>query len=348
MKPHIARALVAAALGASLLHVADTWSADAALTPAEHRRGEEQTFLTFPEWFLVFSPAEYAHFVKRQPPSEFPFLGHVRQFWSSYSHVYRASKDGYPFNFGYHVMILVIGTSTTLEYALRSAYETLIGRVSELTQRHGMTEEDRFGAKVAQDYVDFIRERPWYEYDFWGKLKGLWRETSLVGPDMLRKWERKYALTSEYGAKAIYGWLIMLGTKASYDEALPVTAVVVDRLPEPAGADVKVLEKLPDGGALVLVPRYAAFRTSTGAIARGGTNFREIAGNGAQAPILVSVLAPAGWTPPAPGAQILFTQPLVTQPGAQRVALTVPVGGLAELLRKLEAAPVRVEHVYDY
>jgi len=321
----------------------------APIAPAEHRRGEEQTFLTFPEWFLVHSPAEYAAFVKTNPPSGFPFWGHIGQLWQSYRAVTRATtNDRYPFNFGYHVMIVVIATSTTVEYGLRSAYETLVGRLAELARTHGPTPEDAYGARIAQDYVDFIRERPWYEYDFWGKVKGLWRETSLVGPDMLRKWERKYALTSEYGAKAIYGWLIMLGTKASYDEALPVTAVVVDRLPEPAGADVKVLEKLPDGGALVLVPRYAAFRASAGALARGDANFREIAGNGAQAPILVSVLAPAGWTPPAPDAEILFTQPLVTQPGAQRVAFTVPVGGLAELLRRLEAAQVRVEHVYDY
>ena len=29
-------------------------------TPEAHRRTEDQTYLTFPEWFLVFSPAEYA------------------------------------------------------------------------------------------------------------------------------------------------------------------------------------------------------------------------------------------------------------------------------------------------
>ena len=120
--------------------------ADAAFDPGypeEHRRGDRADLSHLPGMVPGVQPGGVRDFVKRQPPSEFPFLGHVGQFWSSYSHVYRASKDGYPFNFGYHVMILVIGTSTTVEYALRSAYETLIGRVSELTQRHGMTEEDR-------------------------------------------------------------------------------------------------------------------------------------------------------------------------------------------------------------
>ena len=61
--------------------------ADEPVTPPEHRRGAEQTLLTFPEWFLVYSPAEYAAFVKTSPPSEFPFLGHIldeaEAFWIS-------------------------------------------------------------------------------------------------------------------------------------------------------------------------------------------------------------------------------------------------------------------------
>ena len=40
------------------------------------------------------------------------------------------------------------------------------GRASEVTTTYGTTDEDRLGARVAQDYVDFIRDRPWYEFDF--------------------------------------------------------------------------------------------------------------------------------------------------------------------------------------
>lgn len=88
--------------------------------PAEARRAQDQTLLTFPEWFLVYSPAEYATLVRERMPSEFPWWGHVRQFWSSYRAVIGATR-GYDFNAEYHVMINVIGVSTTLEYALRSA-----------------------------------------------------------------------------------------------------------------------------------------------------------------------------------------------------------------------------------
>src|SRR5256885_13642465 len=62
------------------------------VTPAEHRRGEEQTFLTYPEWFLVHSPAEYATYVRDHTPSDFPFWGHIGQLWHSYGAVTRATR----------------------------------------------------------------------------------------------------------------------------------------------------------------------------------------------------------------------------------------------------------------
>ena len=160
MRIFFPRALTSIVAFTLLAALAGANTAPAPVAPKEHQRGAEQTFLTYPEWFLVFSPAEYAVYVKDHTPTQFPFIGHIRQFWQSYGNVYTAANDGYPFNFGYHVMIMVIGVSTSVEYAIRSAYETLIGRLSELTQSHSMTAEDRFAAHVAQDYVDFIRVLP--------------------------------------------------------------------------------------------------------------------------------------------------------------------------------------------
>lgn len=319
------------------------------ITPKEHQRGAEQTFLTFPEWFLVSSPAEYAAFVKTWPPSEFPFIGHIKQLWQSYGAVYSATKNQYPFNFGYHAMIVVISASTTVEYWLRSAYETLIGRLTDLTRTHGMTEEDVFGAQVAQDYVDFIRMHPFYQYDFFGKLPRLWKETSLWGPDMLRKWERKYALTTEYGVKAIYSWIIKKATQASYDPTIDVTAVQVDRLPAGIEAELpelKILQQFPDGSALITVPRYDAFKFYSQTLAKRGSNFQEIAGN--RSMILVAALVPRTWLPAANESGVLFTQPILTQPALKRVVMVVAVESLSKTLNSLNDSGFLIEHVYDY
>ena len=314
---------------------------------AEHVRGVEQTLLTYPEWFLVFSPYEYGEFIGASAPSRFPFYGHIGQFWESYKAVFdETRRRGLELNAGYHLMIMVIGTSTTVEYAIKSAYETLIGRLAESLAGRP-TPEDRHAAGVAQDYVRFIRVDPWYLYDFDKALAVLWRDVPLTGPDMLRKWERRFALTTEYTVKAAYARLIKLGTQTIYDAPLPVTAVVVKPVPQADAAlpQLKVLSPKPDGSALLTVPRYEAFMGYAQAMAAQGVNFSEIAGNDSF--ILVSLLAPGDWEPASPAVSLL-RQPILTRPGIQRVVLTVPVAQLAESLRRWQAGKLQVEHIFDY
>ncbi|WP_139351816.1 hypothetical protein [Polaromonas sp. A23] len=307
----------------------------------------EQTLLTYPEWFLVFSPYEYGEFIGVSAPSRFPYYGHVGQFWESYRAVFdETRRRGLDLNPGYHLMIMVIGTSTTVEYAIKSAYETLVGRLAESTADRS-TPEDRHAAAVAQDYVRFIRVQPWYEYDFGNALSDLWRRLPATGPDMVRKWERRFALTTEYIVKMGYAKLIKLGTKSIYDAPLPVTAVVVR--PQPGAnrglPELKVLSTLQDSAALITIPRYEAFMTYAQSLAGQGINFSEIAGNDSF--ILVSVLAPRSWKPQGP-AEPLLVQPILTQPGIQRVVMMVPVSRLADALRQWAEEKLQVEHIFDY
>jgi hypothetical protein len=314
------------------------------LTPIEHRRPADQTFLTFPEWFLVHSPAEYAEYTRDHHPSGFPFIGHIGQMWSSYAAVTEATDDQ-PFNFGYHMMILVIASSTTVEYAIRAGYETLIGRVAEATETHGMTEEERFGAEVAEEYVDFINVRPWYEFDFVDALARLWTDVPMAGDDMIRKWERRYALTSEYLVKAVYGWIIGIGTRASYEAASDLTAVVIDDAPAGPveGVELEVIERLEGGRVIATLPRYDAFGEQASILAARGVRFVEIAGN--RGTILVSAIAPADWQSPFP---LLFSQPILTRPSQKRVVIAVEVAALSDVLRAIRARGLELEHVYDY
>ena len=43
-------------------------------TPLEHRRPADQTYLTFPEWYLVHSPRELADWTAEHSPSGFPWM----------------------------------------------------------------------------------------------------------------------------------------------------------------------------------------------------------------------------------------------------------------------------------
>ncbi|HEV8695430.1 MAG TPA: hypothetical protein VGQ93_14800 [Lysobacter sp.] len=313
----------------------------------QDRRTPDQTFLTFPEWFLVFSPAEYAESLHdAKPSSAFPFFGHIAQFWSSYGQVIRATRP-YPFNGEYHTMIVVIGASTTVEYGIKGAYETLIGRLTELTAAPNATPEDRLATEQAQAYVDFIRVRPWYEFDFVTPLKRLWTQTPYWGPHALRKWERRYMLTSEWLIKASYAALIEKATHSAFEIPLTTTAAVVTNLPEDAGSGLPELKRLQQQGtqALITVPRYQAFTDYAMTLSQRGVHFDDIAGN--RGVILVSVVTPMAQPVPA-DTTVLIRQPIVTRAGFERRVLQVPVARLGELLAGYAASGDRVEHVFDY
>lgn len=346
------RALAIAAfllLGTSTAQATDI-AAESPVAPPEHRRPADQTFLTFPEWFLVYSSNEYAAFLgDDRRPSEFPFFGHLDEFWESYAAVYRVTKDDRPFNAGYNLMIMVIGLSTTVEYTIHAGYESLFGRLAEETRIDGQTDEEKYGARVARNYVEFIRMNAWYDFDFLRALRGLWTETSFIGPDMPRKWERKYALTTEYLVKAAYGRVLERATRATYDVPLPVTAIVVNKLPPGITSrlpQLAVLKTMADGTALITVPRYDIFKRYAMALAVEGVKFEEIAGN--RSVILISVLTKNGWQPTSKEARVLFTQPILTRPGIERTAFAVPVAALGNTLVGLDLPGVELERIYDY
>jgi hypothetical protein len=317
------------------------------LIPKAAIRPPDQTFLTYPEWFLVFSPAEQADYFKTRTSTTFPYLKHVDQLWGGYEVMYDQIKGNFPFNTGYHVMIWVIAGSTTVEYGIKSFYETIIGRITDTKPTDDMTAEDKFNANYERSYVKFIEALPWYEYDFSHQLKSLWSNTSIFGPHLIRKLERRYYLTTELFIKSGYGWLIGLGTKSAYETASLQTAVVMDKLP--AGLDttgfVHNVKVLPNGMVLAKLPRYAEFNTAVSKLAENDVSFTEIAGN--KGAIVLTILTDKSLNVTG-NYRVLFTQPIFTRPGLNRVALVTTVGNLSSTIKKLLDGKIIIEHVYDY
>lgn len=315
--------------------------------PAKDVRPPDQTFLTYPEWFLVFSPAEQADYFKTRTSTTFPYMKHIDQMWGGYSVIYDQIKGNFPFNTGYHVMIWVIAGSTTVEYAIKSFYETIVGRVTDTAPGDEMTDEDKFNARYEYSYLKFIEDLPWYEYNFNHQLKSLWRDVPLSGPHTLRKLERRYYLTTELLIKAAYGKLIKLATKSAYGTAALNTTVVIDKLPMNLTAlngDTGA-KPLPDGTVQIDMPRYARFVQAATAVAIRKVNFVEIAGN--RGAVMLTVLT-AKVLPALPNAQELFAQPIFTKPGTSRIAIVTTVANLSEVVATLYDNQVFIEHIYDY
>jgi len=83
-------------------------------TPETERRAPDQTFLTYPEWFLVFSPDELAGLLETRPASDFPWFGHIVQLWQGVVTAVNVTRGLYPTNSDYLLMIAAIVFSTNL------------------------------------------------------------------------------------------------------------------------------------------------------------------------------------------------------------------------------------------
>ncbi|MBX3401768.1 MAG: hypothetical protein KF873_23815, partial [Gemmataceae bacterium] len=243
-----------------------------------YKRPEESTFLTYPEWAIVYAAREYAELVSREFPSAFPYWAYTGRFWQDYALMIRASS-AYPFNFENHLMLTVIGTSQTVENAVQSIYENTVGRLTEAVAGYGMVLEDDYQAAAAAEYAAFLDQVPWYMFPYADKRAGLFRLPAAGGFASLRSWERKLGFGLAYSVKQGYAALIKQGLAATSDAALLdihvwATGPVADAI---AGeADTTLERDLGADGAVFVTKRYQVFTEMIPRLAAKGVRFVEI------------------------------------------------------------------------
>ncbi len=321
-------------------------------TISGYGRSEGAEFLTHPEWDLVYSSEAYARWLRAgRPPSEFPYVRSVGTFWRSYFATWRASRARSPVGFGNHLMLCVIGMSTAVEYGLKGLYEVTVGRLAEQAAPAGGTAEDRYAARVAEDYAQLINQKGWYEFSFGHALVHLWTEVPWIGPGFLRKWERRFALSAEYGVKAVYATLIGLGTATAYSadelQRYLVVAGWSDSLASASPDGLRRVAWLDRHYALLAVPRYAPFRDALLALAGRSARVRmaELCGNRV---VTLTGTAPRDWRPPA-RSRVVVAYGAPAEPSRLRVVLAVDARDLLTVLAEVEAGgQLRVDHIYDY
>lgn len=314
----------------------------------DYSRPEDDTYLSYPEWYIVWSYQEKADFQEKHLPSGFPYFAAVRQYWNSYCCITRLIRGKYPFNGGEQLMLGIIGTSFSAEYILKGIYEKTIGGLSEWTSGHQPVEEDQYAYQVARDYAEFVHIRPFYEFRFARQVKGLWSKTPLWGAHPVRKWERKIFLTFDYTLEAFYCWLIQIATHVTYGDEPADTYAWIDNADETLLQQLPRVKKVKQVGPqalLVDIPRYQEFTSVASVFAERDVHFVEIADN---AHITVSVLAPQSWHYDRADAQELFSNPVLTHPELKRIVIGCDVTALHALINTLHAGGVTLEHIYDY
>jgi hypothetical protein len=307
------------------------------------QRDETRTWLTYPEWHIVYSAESFARFLANgSPPSHYHYLRDVRGFWSGYCAMNqatagRAGADS-------RVMLYTIGLSYSAELLAKAAYENTLGRIAEWLG--GWTSaDDRYAARVQQSYGAFMHETPWYEFPFGAAFSGLWRTSEPHA--LFRHWERRLALSGEYGVKTGYAKLIGLASGASLGRDERTLRFVVDGTPQSIRAVDRRLTPVANLGrglTAVEAPRYEQFTQLLLKLANKPVELVEISGND---DIYLTLLMPPGAELPGPAVHLLTT-PVDEAGGWRRVGLSAKVPELLGVIRQALQQGGRVEHVYDY
>lgn len=308
----------------------------------QFRRVEANSYMTYPEWHIVYAYQGLAEVLKTGDEHAFGYLSSIGDFWSSACALSRVAAGHGGGDFATRATMHTIGVSFTAEMAMKALYEETLGRLLAWWRGKGKTPQDEFAAAMALDYGRFLEQVPWYKYDFDGATAGLWE----LPAGTLRGWERRLALGGEWKAKAAYARLIASAVDTVGQAQLTIRSAITGMLPsELLGIEgIDIADVTPDH-VIIETPRYRAFTNILKEIAARGGAIAEIAGNDA---IMISVLSgEETYTPPA-GASLIINTARQGFSG-RRHLLDVPVARLAEILRGLAASPdARLEHVYDY
>jgi hypothetical protein len=318
-----------------------------AITENGYRRKQDNTFFTFPEWYIVYSFEDFGRSLDRSSESHFNYLGQILGFWRSFCTINRAVPATGESRFDVKSMIYVIGVSFSAEYAIKGAYENTIGRVFEWIRGEKRTPQDEYARAVLQDYAAFLYTIPWYKYPFREKLDGL-MAISAPTPSAARSAERNFALGTEYFIKIGYAHLIQKVLDASDDDEPRDIMFVVATLPPDVLAKeprLKPIRALTPDWQLVQAPRYKALTEILLSLLGQGYRLAEIAGNH---DILVTVIAPTSVTLDVKDTTELFSLDLEAKPGFRRAGLKANIGNLVDIVRAIKAKGASVEHFYDY
>ena len=306
------------------------------------KRDEARTWLTYPEWHIVYSAESFGRFLEHSPPSGYHYLRDVRGFWSGYCAMNQAAAGQVPVSA--RVMLYTIGLSYSAELMAKALYENTLGRLSEwIGGWHSA--DDRYAMHVQQRYGAFMHETPWYEFPFGKAFSGLWKTSE--PHETFRHWERRLALSGEYGVKTGYAKLIGWASGASLgrdERTLRFVAKTDAKTLARIDPRLKPVGTLGKGELIVEAPRYAQFTDLLLKLAATPVELKEISGND---DIFVTLLLPPKAELPGPGAHLL-TMPVDAPAGWRRVALSVKVPDLLRILNTTLQAGGQVEHVYDY
>ncbi|MEX2515167.1 MAG: hypothetical protein WD335_03490 [Candidatus Paceibacterota bacterium] len=314
--------------------------------PEYGSRKIEQTYLTLPEWYQVYSYNEFADYLQQGGyQKDFPFMGSLKNFWSYYRIALGESKDE-DFNWSYNFVTWMIGANLSVEYSVKFIYENTVGTFTQLFTRD-KTEADIFIANSWNNYAERMYQTTWYHYPYFDDLKNIWKETPLFNKNFIRNLERKIAFSTSYLIKGTYAkaWLL-LGTEKDNETFSFVYTTKRDSL---ENKDMEILKEIGDNKYIIKTERYGGFKDALLQLLEANVQFLEIQGHEV---ISLSYLSDNQIEPFENSREIkmLDKRELFYNPDGYyyRVTIEAPVQNLNSVIETIELNKDKFEMIYDF
>lgn len=319
----------------------------ASILESPWRRPLANSYLSFPEWQIAYVYEDFAAVLANGDEHAFDYSRSIADYWRSLCAITRIAYALPGDHTDMKILLYTVGISFTAEMGIKAAYEETIGRASTWIRGETPVAEDLLAKTVAADYSTFLEQNPWYDYSFAHRVKEMWA-LPIRSSGLLRQVERRFALSLEWGVKALYATLIEKASDAALGESDLTLRSVISGIDADAAANIAkttTIQKLEDGRLVIETPRYRAFTRILDHIARNGGEIVEIAGN---REIFVTAIAASPVTDAPPQMREILRLPLQGRGHAQRLGLAVTMDQLATLFRTADNLGLQIEHVYDY
>jgi SAM-dependent methyltransferase len=320
---------------------------DLNMSQAGYERGQERTYLTTLEWHLVATAKEYADFIKTNAVHQFPFFKHIKVLWNVFFDSSREAIKASGFKHAVQsegmLMSLFMVMTTSIELAFRGMAFAPLALVSGKKAKAGVHERL---AHVSNDYAEFIKTVPFYEFPFFQKMRQMWRGMQEGGNPLLNFYMAAMT-TVEFIAKGVFSMPLNATYKDS--ETGRIQLIVKDpyHKVEQLKDDRIKMVKQDDTGQLkaIDVPRYLQFKEILSKLSQANIAIASIAG---QKKIQLKVKVNASSTTHVKYCQKLSEVPILTESTHKYVRLNVDVSKLSCVIRNLEEQGAEISYAHDF
>lgn len=311
--------------------------------PNEHQRSDTGTYLTLSNWCIFFIKEEFFRFLNENNTKQFPYWENIKLYWYYYYLSYKLTK-GKNINIFTHVKMAISTLVFTNEYFLKLAYDYCIHFLRKPALKS--TKENLIDT-INQEYLNFIKNSPWYEFDFLSRLIAYYKYNPLREKDTkinFTEVEKTLFLSLSFLFKQLISASIKLVNSINYTQISKTTVIELDYLPETL-AENREINAVGEYRKHILLelPRYKGIKEYLQKVPLDN-NLYSIAGN--EGIILVSCIFNKSNT-----SSIRFA-PVITNKENEhnqiRAIYPVPVTYLIGFIKYCNNKKITVEQILEY